>query len=254
MGIKNGLKMALPCELSLPKLPNCVGEYNVTSWSNCYGERASANGGAYRGTYLEGKANGKGEFINSDGTRYLGDYLRGQRNGTGKEYSSSGVLLKQGQWNKGNFEEVSSQKANSQSSSAISASAASDGPMKKNKEYECSHLATHRTLNGKKSEMKIQAKPFYIMHQDDKLKAFYKGESASAIPSSNNAKHIWSKLIDDSGRQFNVSHFERRHGNDLEVIEVFTEPKGQKKDQLTYEEVSKSSDHPAILTSVYSCN
>ena len=122
MGIKNGLKMALPCELSLPKLPNCVGEHNVTSWSNCYGERASANGGAYRGTYLEGKANGKGEFINSDGTRYLGDYLKGQRNGTGKEYSSSGVLLKQGQWNKGNFEDVSSQKSNSQSSSSQSAS------------------------------------------------------------------------------------------------------------------------------------
>ena len=56
-GLKNGLKMAPPCELTnTSKLPKCVGEYNAASWSTCYGERAAANGGSYRGGYLEGKA------------------------------------------------------------------------------------------------------------------------------------------------------------------------------------------------------
>jgi len=106
-GLKNGLKMAPPCELiNTSKLPKCAGEYNVASWSTCYGERTSTNGGTYRGGYFEGKAHGKGEFVNPDGTRYLGDYLKGQRNGYGKEYSANGIVLREGQWNAGLFAEA----------------------------------------------------------------------------------------------------------------------------------------------------
>jgi hypothetical protein len=106
-GLKNGLKMAPPCELiNTSKLPKCSGEYNVASWSTCYGERTSTNGGTYRGGYFEGKAHGKGEFVNPDGTRYLGDYLKGQRNGYGKEYSANGIVLREGQWNAGLFAEA----------------------------------------------------------------------------------------------------------------------------------------------------
>jgi hypothetical protein len=100
-GLKNGLKMAPPCDLPSSKLPRCNGEYNTVTWSNCYGERTTANGSTYRGGYVEGKANGKGEFVNPDGTRYLGDYDKGQRNGYGKEYAANGLVLNEGQWNNG---------------------------------------------------------------------------------------------------------------------------------------------------------
>lgn len=93
--------MAPPCELTNAKLPKCIGEYNVSTWSNCYGERTAPSGGTYRGGYLEGKANGKGEFVNPDGTRYLGDYAKGQRNGSGKEYAANGTITKDGQWSNG---------------------------------------------------------------------------------------------------------------------------------------------------------
>jgi len=102
-GLKNGLKMAPPCELTNAKLPKCIGEYNVSTWSNCYGERTAASGGTYRGGYLDGKANGKGEFVNPDGTRYLGDYAKGQRNGSGKEYAANGTTTKEGLWSNGVF-------------------------------------------------------------------------------------------------------------------------------------------------------
>jgi hypothetical protein len=103
-GLKNGLKMAPPCELTnTSKLQKCVGDYSPTTWSTCYGERTAANGGTYRGGYLEGKAHGKGEFVNPDGSRYLGDYVKGQRNGYGKEYSATGAIVKAGEWNNGVF-------------------------------------------------------------------------------------------------------------------------------------------------------
>ena len=103
-GLKNGLKMAPPCELTnTSKLQKCVGDYSPTTWSTCYGERTAANGGTYRGGYLEGKAHGKGEFVNPDGSRYLGDYVKGQRNGYGKEYSATGAIVKAGQWSNGAF-------------------------------------------------------------------------------------------------------------------------------------------------------
>ena len=103
-GLKNGLKMAPPCELTnTSKLQKCVGDYSPTTWSTCYGERTAANGGTYRGGYLEGKAHGKGEFVNPDGSRYLGDYVKGQRNGYGKEYSATGAIVKAGEWHNGVF-------------------------------------------------------------------------------------------------------------------------------------------------------
>ena len=110
IGLKNGLRMAPPCELMSAKLPKCIGEYDAKSWSSCYGERIFSIGGSYRGGYLDGKANGKGEFVNPEGTRYLGDYVKGQRNGYGKEYTSDGNVLKEGQWSSGVL--VSDQKIN----------------------------------------------------------------------------------------------------------------------------------------------
>jgi hypothetical protein len=100
MGLKSGLQMAPPCEI-VGTLPKCQGEYNVTTWSACYGERRIPGGASYRGQYLQGRANGKGEFVNPDGSRYVGGYSTGQRSGTGREYDSKGQLAKQGQWERG---------------------------------------------------------------------------------------------------------------------------------------------------------
>ena len=104
-GLAKGLKMAPPCDITNygTYKDKCVGEYNSTTWTSCYGERTLPNGDKYRGGYLEGKANGKGEFINADGTRYLGDYEKGKRNGYGKEYAANGSITKEGEWSNGIF-------------------------------------------------------------------------------------------------------------------------------------------------------
>ena len=104
-GLVNGLKVAPPCDITNygTYKDKCVGEYNSTTWTSCYGERTLPNGEKYRGGYFEGKANGKGEFLNADGTRYLGDYSRGKRNGSGKEYDANGAVVKEGQWSNGFF-------------------------------------------------------------------------------------------------------------------------------------------------------
>ena len=94
-------------EINSTNLAKCKGEYSVSSWTNCYGERTTADGGSYKGGYLEGKANGKGEFTNSDGSRYIGDYIKGKRSGSGKEYAANGSIIKEGQWSDGVFVQVS---------------------------------------------------------------------------------------------------------------------------------------------------
>jgi hypothetical protein len=104
-GLAKGLKMAPPCDITNygTYRDKCVGEYNSTTWTSCYGERTLPNGEKYRGGYLEGKANGKGEFLNVDGTRYLGFYEKGKRHGAGKEYDANGKVIKVGEWSNGVF-------------------------------------------------------------------------------------------------------------------------------------------------------
>ena len=107
-GLAKGLMMAPPCDITNNGTykDKCVGEYNSTAWTNCYGERTLTTGEKYRGGYLEGKANGKGEFLNVDGTRYLGYYEKGKRNGSGKEYNANGEVIKVGEWINGVFSDV----------------------------------------------------------------------------------------------------------------------------------------------------
>jgi hypothetical protein len=105
----DGKKSDAISEINSTNLAKCKGEYSVSTWTNCYGERKTADGGSYKGGYLEGKANGKGEFTNSDGSRYLGDYLNGKRNGSGKEYAANGSILKEGEWSNGVFVQLSQQ-------------------------------------------------------------------------------------------------------------------------------------------------
>jgi len=101
--LKNGSSVSTPCEIISSNLPRCLGEYSVSTWSNCYGERVTPKGGTYKGGYRDGKANGKGEFVNPDGSRYLGKYAIGLRNGYGKEYAINGAILKEGKWINGKF-------------------------------------------------------------------------------------------------------------------------------------------------------
>ena len=82
-------------------LPNCEGEYNATTWTDCFGSRTTDGGNSYVGEYKNGKANGFGTFTFADGRKYVGSYDMGKRNGVGKEYGSDGKLLINGEWTNG---------------------------------------------------------------------------------------------------------------------------------------------------------
>ena len=111
----------------------CVGDYNATTWTDCFGSRSMQNGDHYIGNYKNGKANGMGAFTNADGTKYIGEYSQGKRNGNGIEYESNGVISKKGNWIDGVF-----QKPNNDSSVTVKARESS-----KNDEVEGKILVTN---------------------------------------------------------------------------------------------------------------
>jgi len=78
-----------------------VGEYNPTTWTDCFGSRTTNSGDSYVGEYKNGKANGFGTYTFADGHKYVGNYDMGKRNGAGKEYGSDGKLLINGEWTNG---------------------------------------------------------------------------------------------------------------------------------------------------------
>ena len=75
-------------------LPDCLGEYNTGSWSNCYGERITKNGFSYKGEYKEGLSNGFGELLFPNGGKYKGEFLNGTFHGQGTAWMADGTKQK----------------------------------------------------------------------------------------------------------------------------------------------------------------
>ena len=90
------------------------------------GARVDAQGNEFRGHFVDGLLSGEGVFIGQNGTRYEGEFRRGmlhgqgrltqadgsyyegafardQRHGEGREFDASGQLLREGQWQSGQF-------------------------------------------------------------------------------------------------------------------------------------------------------
>ena len=82
-------------------LPSCVGAYDATTWTDCFGSRKLPSGDSYSGQYKNGKAYGFGTYTFADGHRYEGNYKMGIRDGAGKEYSRDGKLTINGVWENG---------------------------------------------------------------------------------------------------------------------------------------------------------
>ena len=115
------------------KLPNCVGNFNEKTWTNCYGiykwsnpndkydgeflngnrhgfgTYFYANGNKYIGEWSNDRPNGKGTMIFSSGAKYIGDVKNGKRHGQGSYFYSDGERLT-GKWNEGEFVDSSSYK------------------------------------------------------------------------------------------------------------------------------------------------
>lgn len=156
IGLKNGLRMAPPCDITTSKLPKCLGEYSVVTWTACYGERSIPNAGTYKGEYLEGKANGKGEFVNQDSTRYLGEYSKGLRNGYGKEYSSNGTILNEGQWINGNLAVNSQSEITKEVTLSTNTSSLTFDSNESNAKFNIPAGSTYICKNKKASDMLLQ--------------------------------------------------------------------------------------------------
>lgn len=93
-------------------LPQCVGEYNKSTWTNCWGERKINDGSSYKGGYVDGKAHGYGIYTFPDGSTYRGNYENGKRNGSGSEYSVDGKIINSGNWIDGRLVESSGLQSN----------------------------------------------------------------------------------------------------------------------------------------------
>ena len=115
------------------KLPNCVGNFNEKTWTNCYGiykwsnpndkydgeflngnrhgfgAYFYANGNKYIGEWSNDRPNGKGTMIFPSGAKYIGDVKNGKRHGQGSYFYSDGERLT-GKWNEGEFVDSSSYK------------------------------------------------------------------------------------------------------------------------------------------------
>ena len=72
--------------------PNCVGAYDATTWTDCFGTRKLPSGDSYSGEYKNGEANGFGTYTFADGHRYEGNFKMGISDGLGKEYASDGKV------------------------------------------------------------------------------------------------------------------------------------------------------------------
>ena len=74
------------------KLPNCVGNFNEKTWTNCYGiYKWSNSGDRYEGEYLNGDRHGFGTYFYANGNKYSGEYKNDSPNGKGTMIFSSGA-------------------------------------------------------------------------------------------------------------------------------------------------------------------
>ncbi|MDA8875369.1 hypothetical protein N9I60_02285 [Planktomarina temperata] len=69
--------------LSDAGLPNCVGNYDLETWSGCLGQRAYSNGGRYAGEFTAGLRHGRGTHTYSNGSKYVGNWEDDKRAGQG---------------------------------------------------------------------------------------------------------------------------------------------------------------------------
>lgn len=68
-----------PVQTSAP--PQCVG--NDSSWNDCIGTRALANGSKYEGEFRAGMYHGKGTLVSANGSKYSGEFRNGMFHGKG---------------------------------------------------------------------------------------------------------------------------------------------------------------------------
>ena len=64
-------------------LPDCVGSWSITNWTNCIGTYTWENGDKYVGEHKDGKSHGQGTFTWGNGDKYVGKYQDGKRHGQG---------------------------------------------------------------------------------------------------------------------------------------------------------------------------
>jgi S1-C subfamily serine protease len=63
-------------------LPPCPGDYDRSTWTNCFGTYTYASGNKYVGEFRNGWKNGKGTSTwAKSGSKYVGEYRNGKRNG-----------------------------------------------------------------------------------------------------------------------------------------------------------------------------
>ena len=60
-----------------------------------------ANGGRFKGTFKEGKRDGKSVEVRADGTRIDCVYSHGQKHGKYVEYDANGNVVKKGEYSYG---------------------------------------------------------------------------------------------------------------------------------------------------------
>ena len=95
------LLMQAPAFSQTSSLPACQGEYDLTTWTKCFGKRINPNGEIYVGGFLNGVAHGRGTYTFPSGTKYVGEYKNGRRDGVGTEYRADGTVTATGRWVKG---------------------------------------------------------------------------------------------------------------------------------------------------------
>ena len=80
---------------TLSKIPDCIGEYNSITWTECNGKKIDSNGISYIGTFKNGKENGFGTRSYPDGRKFVGYFKMGYRTSIGKEYDAQGNLTEE---------------------------------------------------------------------------------------------------------------------------------------------------------------
>ena len=83
-------------------LPDCVGSWSITNWTNCIGTYTWENGDKYVGEHKDGKSHGQGTFTWGNGDKYVGKYQDGKRHGEGTYTYASGNKYV-GRWKNGNY-------------------------------------------------------------------------------------------------------------------------------------------------------
>ena len=64
-------------------LPDCVGSWSITNWTNCIGTYTWENGDKYVGEHKDGESHGQGTFTWGNGDKYVGEYKDGKKHGQG---------------------------------------------------------------------------------------------------------------------------------------------------------------------------